>query len=386
MELTNLIPDLLFKHNCVILPGFGGFIANFKAAEHQPDRFLISPSRKIVAFNQSLVENDGLLISALAKSKGISYSEAEKEVDSFIGFIRSRLDKYKNFELKNVGTLYLNNEQNMLFVPYQGLNFLERSYGLPDVKVKPLFDQVLAPIIKEQSPKVVRMKSLRSRNAAGFRAAAAAIIILMVAGFSSIYLNENRSLERMSNLVLPSEQLRDSHDAATASIVDINIADSQSADSDEIHPEEELEQIDPIEEDTQENVEESADPVIDETPAEEEEVVEQVQTKPVEKVQPEKTQSNDDPEDLFAAYRNMRDKRNYYHVIIGEYDNEAEAARWKDRYQRKAYGASIIDGYKEGKYLVSLDHFTKEEHAIAYQREVRISERKRTWIIELSRK
>jgi hypothetical protein len=32
MELNKYISDLLRKHNCVIVPDFGGFVANYRSA------------------------------------------------------------------------------------------------------------------------------------------------------------------------------------------------------------------------------------------------------------------------------------------------------------------------------------------------------------------
>lgn len=382
--MANLIPDLLHKHNCVILPGFGGFIANFKASEHQEERFLVSPARKIIAFNQSLTENDGLLISALAKSKKIGYSEAEKELANYISFIESRLEKYKNFEFKNVGTFYLNAEKNLLFVPYQGLNFLQKSFGLPDVKVKPLFEVAPARSTKKNEPKVVRLhKEKASSGPSLFKVAAAAIIILMVGGFGAIYLGENRSLDRMVNMEFPADQIADSHEATTASIIPIDA--SESDDTEDIHPEEAVEnEVEP--ESIEETVTESSDVASDNS-----QIVESEQNLPTvtEEVAQDNTalEANEQElDDLLANYRSLMNNRNYYHVIIGEYDSESEAIRWQKRYSNKAYASKLVDNYKQGKYLVSLEHFTKEEHAIAFQREVRKSERKRTWIIELKSK
>lgn len=136
MELIDLVSDLLYKHNCVIIPGFGGFVGNFKATEFNESRMLLSPARKKVAFNQSLQENDGLLINALMKRKAISYEQSEKEVAIFVRFLSDRLEKYRNYEFKNIGSFYLNKENLLVFVAYEGLNFFKKSYGLQDVKVR----------------------------------------------------------------------------------------------------------------------------------------------------------------------------------------------------------------------------------------------------------
>ena len=61
MELSGYIGDLLQKHNCVIVPEFGGFIANYKSAVIDTVNNRINPPSKSVLFNPNLVNNDGLL-------------------------------------------------------------------------------------------------------------------------------------------------------------------------------------------------------------------------------------------------------------------------------------------------------------------------------------
>jgi len=166
MEIIDLISDLLYKHNCVIIPGFGGFVGNFKSTEFDAERLLASPSRKKVVFNQALVENDGLLINGLMSRKNIDYAQAEKEVVLFTRFLKDRLEKYKNYEFKHLGSLYLNEEGSILFVAYDGLNFYKKSYGLQDIKVKRL-SRVIEKEVEttqriESTPVVAMHKERRS--------------------------------------------------------------------------------------------------------------------------------------------------------------------------------------------------------------------------------
>jgi hypothetical protein len=138
VNLIDSIPDLLYKHNCVIIPDFGGFITNFKHSGFDESRNIISPSCKKVAFNQSLIENDGLLVSNWAQKKEISYKQALDEIKSFADFLKERIFLNKSFDFKNIGTFYLSAEDKIIFVPYQGLNFLESSFGLYPIKIKSL--------------------------------------------------------------------------------------------------------------------------------------------------------------------------------------------------------------------------------------------------------
>ncbi len=186
MELIDLVSELLYKHNCVIIPDFGGFVANFKSTEFEEKRLLLSPSRKKVAFNQSLKENDGLLINSLVKRKFISYEQAEKEVNFFSKFLNDRLIQYKNYEFKNIGSFYLNKEDKLVFVAYEGLNFYKKSYGLQDVKVKRLSSVPLTTTVTEVTPEeiatIVPLEVKKRKQWLHFPQVAASLAILTVVG------------------------------------------------------------------------------------------------------------------------------------------------------------------------------------------------------------
>lgn len=150
MSLIDSVAELLYKHNCVIIPDFGGFITNYKETGFEESRNLISPPCKKVAFNQILVENDGLLVNHWAQKKGISYTESFKNVSDFAVFLKKTIFSNKSFDFKNIGTFYLNTENKIIFIPYLGHNFLESSFGLQPIKVKQLQLQPVISVISEK--------------------------------------------------------------------------------------------------------------------------------------------------------------------------------------------------------------------------------------------
>lgn len=150
MSLIDSVAELLYKHNCVIIPDFGGFITNYKETGFEESRNLINPPCKKVAFNQILVENDGLLVNHWAQKKGISYTESFKNVSDFAVFLKETIVSNKSFDFKNIGTFYLNTENKIIFIPYLGHNFLESSFGLQPIKVKPLQLQPVVSVISEK--------------------------------------------------------------------------------------------------------------------------------------------------------------------------------------------------------------------------------------------
>jgi nucleoid DNA-binding protein len=160
ISLIDSVAELLYKHNCVIIPDFGGFITNYKETGFEESRNLISPPCKKVAFNQILVENDGLLVNHWSQKKGISYTESFKNVSDFAVFLKETIVSNKSFDFKNIGTFYLNTENKIIFIPYLGHNFLESSFGLQPIKVKPLQLQPVISVISEKSLKEIAIPEI----------------------------------------------------------------------------------------------------------------------------------------------------------------------------------------------------------------------------------
>ena len=73
--ISKYISELLFLHDCVIIPQFGGFVGNNKSAVLNETTGIITPPSKEILFNLNLQTNDGLLINHISKSEGISNIE-----------------------------------------------------------------------------------------------------------------------------------------------------------------------------------------------------------------------------------------------------------------------------------------------------------------------
>lgn len=283
MELIDLVSDLLYDKNCVIIPDFGGFVGNFKSADYQNNRLLVSPSRKKVAFNESLTENDGLLTNALQSRKGISYEQAEKEVALFASFLKDRLAKYKNYEFKNLGSLYLNKEGRLIFVAYDGANFHKPSFGLQDVKIKRLqhaVEQERQEVIATETitTKVVEMPKRKMY----IPQVAASIAILCLFGVMLWQLlqtsaHQHQLAQTDTTINEPTASLIPDITAEDSEInaVDIpeNAVVTETMDYQEVNPEDELTNSEVVETDISESPIETVEEVIPEP-----EVIETVET------------------------------------------------------------------------------------------------------------
>ena len=130
MDIVNYIRDLLYYHDCVIVPGFGGFVTNERAALIDRASGGFYPPARDVGFNARLNHNDGLLISHISARLSINYVDAKKLVDTFTGRVINRLEEGRMISFDGIGQFASDRSGNLQFDPDPSANFLPDSYGL----------------------------------------------------------------------------------------------------------------------------------------------------------------------------------------------------------------------------------------------------------------
>lgn len=148
------IHKLLFEHDCVIIPDFGGLITHYEPARIHPVRHVFLPPSKRVAFNEKLKLNDGLLISTFAYDRKITPEEAQQQVSAFVRQLQDELQVSQRCELRGIGLFRLSAEQKIEFEYIASSNFLSDSFGLPELITRPIISgdaaAGLRTLIKEQ--------------------------------------------------------------------------------------------------------------------------------------------------------------------------------------------------------------------------------------------
>lgn len=182
-QITNLIAELLYKHDCVIVPNFGGFVAREYSSSFSRGNNLLYPQAKHLLFNKNLVHNDGLLISALMEKGNIPYTEAEKQISDYKDYIQSLLSAKKRFELQNIGLLYMDTENSLRFEAKADVNFLLESFGFESVIANELIIEPEKPVFEKQfeDRKAVVVPEKRKRSYAKIAALAIGLPIALTA-------------------------------------------------------------------------------------------------------------------------------------------------------------------------------------------------------------
>ena len=137
MKLESHIIHLLTEHNTVIVPGFGAFVTSYKPAEIDEEREKIQPPASEISFTTQFKNNDGLLVGHIAGKENISHYEALRLIEKERDEILYRLDKGEKVELENIGVLYYNENNNLIFEPQINESLNLESYGLGSVPLKP---------------------------------------------------------------------------------------------------------------------------------------------------------------------------------------------------------------------------------------------------------
>lgn len=133
--LSKHISDLLYEHDCVIIPGFGGLVGNRKASWFNELNQTFYPSYKELGFNQNLKNNDGLLANQIAQSEGLNYQGALDFIAKEVEQIRAQLDSRHPVSFTEIGSFSRDANFNLRFVQDMNFNYLKASYGLEPVQV-----------------------------------------------------------------------------------------------------------------------------------------------------------------------------------------------------------------------------------------------------------
>ena len=155
MKIDQYISQLLYRYQCVTVPGFGAFLTEIQSAQLLEGSHSFYPPKKLVSFNSYLKNNDGLLANHIAQAEKISYEIAVIGIQNEVNSWKIKLQEYGSISLKNIGELTLNDEKSLVFIPSDQVNYLTSSFGLytfasPNIKREEYKKEI--EVIEEKSP------------------------------------------------------------------------------------------------------------------------------------------------------------------------------------------------------------------------------------------
>ncbi len=324
MNIEKHLSGLLAEQDCVIVPGFGGFITNYIPAGINPVTHVFTPPSRQVAFNARLRNNDGILANHLVRSLDITYAEAVAAIEKLSVEWVNILNKSEKVIIQGIGLIFSDKENNLQFIPESNINLLDDAFGLTSFSSLPI--QKLGTL-KKSSEKRIRTNAVSSaRKLPSSLKWAVVLLPLAALSFWSAF-NTNKVTNLYHNVasVIPSPAESSSTKTATPFAVNIPAAEN------------------------------NAEVIVPETVKEAE---------------------------VIATPEAVKVENNYF-IIAGAFGVKENADKLVESLKAKGYDASIAGQNRNGLFRVSIEGFSEMEIALQKTEEMRKGDFPGAWLLTL---
>jgi cell division protein FtsN len=197
LHIDKTLAELLYNHNCVIIPGFGALVGNRAAAYLDENKNTFYPPYKKLVFNSQLQMNDGLLVQGLVTATSLTFEEVNAQLESVVKHWQLELRRGKEISLVGVGVFKRTKDKSIAFHQDFSVNFLPESFGLQAIHVVALQkgnikEKITRQIIDSSIPsaKKDRMTAMQ----------VAAAIVVPVLAASALFLSLNLGKEQTTTM------------------------------------------------------------------------------------------------------------------------------------------------------------------------------------------
>ena len=201
MKMEHYIAQLLYRYQCVTVPGFGAFLTEMQPAQLVTSTNTFYPPKKVISFNSNIKNNDGLLANHISQAEKIGYEIAVQNISKEVSLWKNALLNQQNIVLNAVGTLHLNTSGTLHFEASSQVNFNTASFGLNSF-VSPLIQREIKEKMPESvvnEPIVLVPETTSSRNS--YLKYAAVFILALTAAGSIGYKMYDAKLDEETRLV-----------------------------------------------------------------------------------------------------------------------------------------------------------------------------------------
>ena len=189
MAIATYINDLLYRYECVILPGFGAFITQRQSARIYTSTNEFYPPQKTVSFNRQLVKNDGLLANHIVEVEHISYDKAIEKLNFFVQDLQNVLQKNKMVNFENIGSFILTEDDRLQFEPAAQTNYLKEAFGLSSFASEKILRESYkkqAQELEEKAPIAFTPERRTRKKRSYLQYAAVGLVALGLSGFAGL--------------------------------------------------------------------------------------------------------------------------------------------------------------------------------------------------------
>lgn len=352
--------DLLLRDNdCVILPGFGGFIAQTVPAYYVKEEQLYYPPSRSISFNAAITINDGVLAQSYMKSYSVDYARANYMIDVAIEQLRDALDEEGTVTLPRIGTLKQDIYQSIQFIPEASGIASPQHFGLGAFAIKELALLLAADGVQRTSPIITQTEKTIDlhihKRALRQMLSTAAIFLLLLMVSLPIGFNKPTDIAslRLTEIVNTSAAIQQEETTENAIVTDTsNIAITIAEEPTAVVPA---------------ALENTSDTTVEDSIATSIQVV------------PEPTVAEVIVPSTLVPVLNNTGKT--YHIIVASLPNRRGAEETLNLYMSKGYtNVSLVE--KDDRIRISLMQFTDKNEANEYLKELRQNENfQNAWLL-----
>lgn len=383
-DLNEYVEELLYKHQCVIIPKFGAFISNRKSARLFEDKTFAPPKRELT-FNASLHSNDGLLIKHISETSGVDYNLVEDYVNLTVEGWKKILQQGETLTLNNIGVLRQTPEGRLSFEVFEDVNYLTDSFGMsafvpheiaevPETKaeaqITPTLDLQPEKETKTEKPfvarpKVEESKKSKKRPFVAYTTIAVVGLVLLTFGAFKFFGESINKTDKTDDLAITESQieaqLKQKVSEATF-FIPMNSTISLNA--------QKVKELSKVKAEAQKAAEASTLKEVKKEDIQRDEPKKEV-VKPKETVTPKEVKKETAPV-ATSVKTTTSTKNKKYQVIAGAFKEEKDALIRVEQLKKLGFkNASVIGVNAKGLYQVSYAGFDNLAEAEALKKEVK---------------
>lgn len=186
-------------HDCVTIPGWGAFIANYSTAHYNEAEGVMKHPCRAIGFNASVSHNDGLLAQSLMRREGMNYDDAMRFIGDSVTTFRQQLAMDNEVSMGRLGYFHRNQNHHPEFVPFDHDNTTDQYFGLADVDIRPV-EMLEHELEAQQAAAVIvpKGRNLFTRKVGQIAASVAVLIGLGVLLSTPIIVDRNHDVASMA--------------------------------------------------------------------------------------------------------------------------------------------------------------------------------------------
>ena len=146
------IAKLLLSNDCVIVPGFGGFMAHHIEAYYDEENRQFYPPQRTLGFNQQLTMNDSLLAQSIVEECDMSYPEAINAIEEKVAEMKQAIETNGRLTFNGLGTIGIGENGKYDFTPCKTGILTPTLFALDTIEIKSLKE---ATSLKEEKAQAV---------------------------------------------------------------------------------------------------------------------------------------------------------------------------------------------------------------------------------------